>query len=174
MHSAIPFYLARLIAVAITIFGCSYLVSPDRASGSFGLKPPRSDADTRAWPRLKGGMSIGIARADDDAGLGQASGRHGSTRGSHRPFWRYVNHSGVGRIEVESVPSSWRNLSGDTCRWSLVDPCHLRGMALTALPTVRVGSQSAVLELPQPDMKTCLVRCRPRGRSHEWQLGRPI
>jgi hypothetical protein len=54
MHSAIPFYLAGLIAVAVIMIGCSYLVSPDRVSGSFGLKPPASDADTRAWLRLKG------------------------------------------------------------------------------------------------------------------------
>jgi hypothetical protein len=54
MHIAIPFYLAGLIAAAVTMIGCSYLVSPDRASGSFGLKPPASDVDTRAWLRLKG------------------------------------------------------------------------------------------------------------------------
>jgi hypothetical protein len=54
MHGAIQFYLAGLIAVAVTMIGCSYLVAPDRASGSFGLKPPASDADTRAWLRLKG------------------------------------------------------------------------------------------------------------------------
>jgi hypothetical protein len=54
MHSAIPFYLAGLIAVAVIMIGCLYLVSPDRVSGSFGLKPPASDADTRAWLRLKG------------------------------------------------------------------------------------------------------------------------
>ncbi len=54
MHRAIPFYLAGLIAVAVIMIGCSYLVSPDRVSGSFGLKPPASDADTRAWLRLKG------------------------------------------------------------------------------------------------------------------------
>ncbi len=34
--------------------GCFYLVSPERVSGSFGLKPPAPDADTRAWLRLKG------------------------------------------------------------------------------------------------------------------------
>jgi uncharacterized membrane protein len=54
MHSAIPIALATLIAVAIIIIGCFYLVSPERISGSFGLKPPASDADTRAWLRLKG------------------------------------------------------------------------------------------------------------------------
>jgi Domain of unknown function (DUF4267) len=54
MYHAIPFYLAGLIAVAVTMIGCFYLASPELASGSFGLKPPASDADTRAWLRLKG------------------------------------------------------------------------------------------------------------------------
>jgi hypothetical protein len=54
MHNAIPLILAALIAVGIMVIGCFYLVSPERVSGSFGLKPPASDADTRAWLRLKG------------------------------------------------------------------------------------------------------------------------
>jgi uncharacterized membrane protein len=54
MHNAIPLIMAALIAVGIIVIGCFYLVSPDRISGSFGLKPPASDADTRAWLRLKG------------------------------------------------------------------------------------------------------------------------
>jgi hypothetical protein len=54
MNTAIPLILAALIAVAIIVIGCFYLVSPERVSGSFGLKPPASDADTRAWLRLKG------------------------------------------------------------------------------------------------------------------------
>ena len=36
------------------MIGSFYLVSPQRISGSFGLKPPASDTDTRAWLRLKG------------------------------------------------------------------------------------------------------------------------
>jgi Domain of unknown function (DUF4267) len=36
------------------VIGCLYLVSPERISGSFGLKPPASDGDTRAWLRPKG------------------------------------------------------------------------------------------------------------------------
>jgi len=40
--------------VAIIAIGCFYLISPERISGSFGLKPPAPDADTRAWLRLKG------------------------------------------------------------------------------------------------------------------------
>jgi hypothetical protein len=54
MPSAIPLSVAALIAVGIIVIGCFYLVSPERISGSFGLKPPASDADTRAWLRPKG------------------------------------------------------------------------------------------------------------------------
>jgi uncharacterized membrane protein len=54
MHNAIPLSLAALMAVAIIVIGCFYLVFPERMTGSFGLKPPASDADTRAWLRLKG------------------------------------------------------------------------------------------------------------------------
>jgi hypothetical protein len=54
MHNAIPLSLAALIAVGIIVIGCFYLVSPERISGTFGLKPPASDADTRAWLRPKG------------------------------------------------------------------------------------------------------------------------
>jgi uncharacterized membrane protein len=54
MHNAIPLILAAIIAVGIMVIGCFYLVSPKRVSGGFGLKPPASDADTRAWLRLKG------------------------------------------------------------------------------------------------------------------------
>jgi hypothetical protein len=54
MHSAIPLSLAALLAVGIIVIGCFYLASPERVSGSFGLKAPAPDADTRAWLRLKG------------------------------------------------------------------------------------------------------------------------
>src|ERR1700693_651465 len=54
MRNAIPLYLAALMAVSIFVIGCFYLVSPERMTGSFGLKPPASDADTRSWLRLKG------------------------------------------------------------------------------------------------------------------------
>src|SRR3984893_16805958 len=74
-----------------------------------------------------------IGRADNDADRGQAVGRHRSTRLGHHPLWRYVDHSGVGRVEVASVLNSWRNLRGDACRRPLVDPCHLREMPLTVL-----------------------------------------
>ena len=54
MHNSIPLYLAALMAVAIIVIGCFYVISPERMTGSFGLKPHASDADTRAWLRLKG------------------------------------------------------------------------------------------------------------------------
>ena len=54
MHNAISLILAALIAVGIIVIGCFYLLSPERISGTFGLKPPAPDADTRAWLRLKG------------------------------------------------------------------------------------------------------------------------
>ena len=54
MHNAIPLSLAALMAVAIIVIGCFYVLSPERMTGSFGLKPPAPDADTRAWLRLKG------------------------------------------------------------------------------------------------------------------------
>ena len=54
MANAIPLILAALMALGIIVIGCFYLVSPERISGSFGLKPPASDADTRAWLRPKG------------------------------------------------------------------------------------------------------------------------
>ena len=54
MQNTISLSIAALLAVAILVIGCFYLVSPERISGSFGLKPPAPDADTRAWLRLKG------------------------------------------------------------------------------------------------------------------------
>lgn len=59
MHNAIPLSVAALIAVGVIVIGCFYLVSPQRVSGSFGLKPPASDIDTRAWLRLKGIRDVG-------------------------------------------------------------------------------------------------------------------
>ena len=63
MHNAIPLSVAALIAVAVTIIGCFYLVAPERMVGSFGLKPPSPDADTRAWLRLKGIRDAGLGSA---------------------------------------------------------------------------------------------------------------
>ena len=54
MHNAIPLILAALMALGIIVIGCFYLLSPERISGTFGLKPPAPDADTLAWLRPKG------------------------------------------------------------------------------------------------------------------------
>jgi hypothetical protein len=54
MYTVIPLSLAVLVAAGIIVIGCFYLLSPERISGTFGLKPPASDADTRAWLRPKG------------------------------------------------------------------------------------------------------------------------
>ena len=54
MHTTIPLALAVLVSAAIIVIGCLYVFSPERILGGFGLKPPASDADTRAWLRLKG------------------------------------------------------------------------------------------------------------------------
>jgi hypothetical protein len=59
MINAVALSLAALIAVGVVVIGCFYLVSPQQISGSFGLKPPASDADTRAWLRLKGIRDVG-------------------------------------------------------------------------------------------------------------------
>jgi len=59
MLSPIFLSLAVLMAVAILIIGGFYLFSPERMTGSFGLKLPAADADTRAWLRLKGVRDIG-------------------------------------------------------------------------------------------------------------------
>ena len=82
MRNAILFSLAALMAVAIIVIGCFYLISPERMTGSFGPKPPGPDADTRAWlrPKRNSGRRIWIGRADNDADHGHAVGRHSSTR----------------------------------------------------------------------------------------------
>src|SRR5215471_11751665 len=54
MQNAIPLILAALLAVGIIVIGCFYLFAPERISGTFGLRPPAPDADTRAWLRPKG------------------------------------------------------------------------------------------------------------------------
>src|SRR3984893_15013391 len=54
MYNVIPLGLAVLIAGGIIVIGSFYLVSPARVLGSFGLKPPASDASTGGLLRLKG------------------------------------------------------------------------------------------------------------------------
>ncbi len=54
MQNAILLSVAALIAAGVIIIGSFYLIFPQRISGSFGLKSPAPDPDTRAWLRLKG------------------------------------------------------------------------------------------------------------------------
>ena len=54
MRNAIPLSLAALMAVAIVVIGCFYLVSPERMTRLFGLEPPAPEVDTRAWLHPKG------------------------------------------------------------------------------------------------------------------------
>ena len=54
MQNAIPLIGAVLLAMGIIVIGCFYLLTPERISGTFGLKPPAPDPDTRAWLRPKG------------------------------------------------------------------------------------------------------------------------
>ena len=63
MHNVIPMSLAGLVSLGIILIGCFYVLSPQRVVGSFGLKPPAPDADTRAWLRLKGVRDIATGLA---------------------------------------------------------------------------------------------------------------
>jgi hypothetical protein len=54
MHNALPLSIAVVVSVGIIVIGAFYVLSPERISGGFGLKPPAADADTSAWLRLKG------------------------------------------------------------------------------------------------------------------------
>ena len=63
MHSALPLAIAVLVSVGIIVIGCFYVAAPERIVGGFGLKPPASDADTRAWLRLKGVRDVAAGLA---------------------------------------------------------------------------------------------------------------
>ena len=133
MHNAIPLTLAALIAVGIIVIGCFYLASPERVLGSFGLRPPAHDADTRAWLRLKGirDVASGLVVLTMMLAADSRSVGFSSACSCHHSLWRHVQHSGFGRVEVDGVIHSWRHLRGDACRRPLVDPCHLREMPLS-------------------------------------------
>ena len=63
MHTVIPLSLAVLVSASIIVIGCFYLAAPQRIMGSFGLKPPATDADTVAWLRLKGVRDVAAGLA---------------------------------------------------------------------------------------------------------------
>jgi len=54
MHITIPLSIAILLAVGIIIIGSMYIAAPEKMTGSFDLKLPSPDPNTRAWLRLKG------------------------------------------------------------------------------------------------------------------------
>ena len=54
MHTTLPLSVAGLLAVGIILIGTMYIAAPEKMTGSFGLKLPSPDPDTRAWLRLKG------------------------------------------------------------------------------------------------------------------------
>lgn len=54
MHTAIPLSIAALLAVGIIFIGGMYVAAPEKMTGSFGLRLPAPDPNTRAWLRLKG------------------------------------------------------------------------------------------------------------------------
>ena len=60
MHATVPLSLAAIVAIAVFTIGSFYILAPQRVTGSFGLKLPAPDADTRAWLRLKGIRDIGL------------------------------------------------------------------------------------------------------------------
>jgi hypothetical protein len=63
MPTSIPLTLAALVSFGIILIGFLYIFAPQRAMGSFGLKPPATDADTLAWLRLKGIRDIAAGLA---------------------------------------------------------------------------------------------------------------
>ena len=117
------------MAVAIIVIGCFYLVSPERISGSFGLKPPASDADTRAWLRLKGirDVASGLVVLTMMLTADRRSVGIALLVEAIIPFGDMSIILGSGGSKSTSVLHSWRNLRGDACRRPLVDPCHLSG-----------------------------------------------
>jgi hypothetical protein len=93
MHNAIPLILAALIAVGIIVIGCFYLLSPERISGTFGLKPPASDADTRAWLRTKGIRDVASMAGDVKPDLfhhGNGLGSHGGSLRARREHLKAI------------------------------------------------------------------------------------
>jgi hypothetical protein len=130
MNNLILLILAALIAVGIIVIGCFYLVSPERISGTFGLKPPASDADTRAWLRPKGIRDVAAGLIVLTMMLTEGSRSVGMVLLGvcHHSVWRHDNRSGVGRVEVDGVLRSWHNLRSDACRRSFVDPYRLSGI----------------------------------------------
>ncbi|MBE7158941.1 MAG: DUF4267 domain-containing protein [Rhodospirillales bacterium] len=63
MHSVVPLWLTILISVTLIVIGCFYIAAPQRVLGSFGLKPPATDANTLAWLHVKGVRDVACGSA---------------------------------------------------------------------------------------------------------------
>lgn len=61
MHTLFPLAVAVLVSAALLVIGFFYVLAPERILGSFGLKPPAPDNDTRAWLRVKGIRDVASA-----------------------------------------------------------------------------------------------------------------
>ena len=122
MHNAISALLAVLVSVGIIVIGCFYLASPERILGGFGLKPPASDADTRAWLRLKGIRDVASGLVVLTLMLTTDSRTVGIVLLVFAiiPFGDMSNHFGVWRAKGHSVLRSWRDLRGDALRRPLL------------------------------------------------------
>jgi hypothetical protein len=63
MYNTTAISVAAMIALAVITMGSFYVASPERVTGSFGLKLPSPDPDTRAWLHLKGIRDVGCGLA---------------------------------------------------------------------------------------------------------------
>jgi hypothetical protein len=127
MHNLIPLSLAGLVSVGIILIGCFYVMSPHRVVGSFGLKPPAPDPDTRAWLRLKGIRDVAAGLAILTLMLAADSRTVGLVLLVFAviPFGDMSN-IGVRGEKGHSVLRSRGDLRGHGPRKPAADPCYLR------------------------------------------------
>ncbi len=115
-----------------------------------------------------------IVCAASDADSRPAFAGRSTTRLCCHSFWRYVNCSGVRRIEDQSILDSWPDLRGDACRRFHVDPSYMRETPLTGLSIFRFETAitNAVLVdglgcLPKPVPAREESECRRILRKHQ-------
>ena len=125
MYSTLALSVAALIAVSIIVIGCFYLAAPERILGSFGLKLPAPDADTRAWLRLKGIRDIASGAVVLTMMLTATSRTTGIVLLvlAIIPLGDMSNILVSGGVEGKGVFRSWRDLRGHARRRSLTDLC---------------------------------------------------
>jgi hypothetical protein len=78
MHPTLPLSVAALLAVGIIIIGSLYIASPEKMTGSFGLRLPSPDPDTRglATPQRNPRHRIRVGCSDPHAYDEPADGGH--------------------------------------------------------------------------------------------------